>query len=61
MTMAELLESLTAKTRQECEEAHRQLVCALNGQAAVHLMKEEVWMNLQSMVQVKFGVICIFG
>ncbi|XP_072036001.1 LOW QUALITY PROTEIN: E3 ubiquitin-protein ligase SHPRH-like [Amphiura filiformis] len=42
MTMAELLKSLTTKTKMECEEAHRQLVCALNGQAAVHLMKDEI-------------------
>ncbi|XP_070568700.1 E3 ubiquitin-protein ligase SHPRH-like [Ptychodera flava] len=41
MTMEELLKSLTQKTKLECEEAHRQLICALNGLAALHIIKEE--------------------
>ena len=40
--MEELLESLIKKVRVECEEAHRQLVAALNGLAAIHIIKEEV-------------------
>ncbi|NWR19294.1 SHPRH ligase, partial [Emberiza fucata] len=41
MTMEELLASLQKKCRTECEEAHRQLVCALNGLAGIHIIKEE--------------------
>ncbi|KAJ8314753.1 hypothetical protein KUTeg_006903 [Tegillarca granosa] len=41
MTMEELLESLTKKARVECEEAHRQLVGALNGLAAINIIKEQ--------------------
>ncbi|XP_035177084.1 E3 ubiquitin-protein ligase SHPRH isoform X2 [Oxyura jamaicensis] len=40
MTMEELLTSLQKKCRTECEEAHRQLVCALNGLAGIHIIKE---------------------
>ena len=39
MTMEELLTSLQKKCRTECEEAHRQLVCALNGLAGIHIIK----------------------
>ena len=42
LTMAELLQSLTLKAKVESEEAHRQLVCALNGLAAVCVIKGEV-------------------
>ncbi|KAM9241105.1 E3 ubiquitin-protein ligase SHPRH [Leptosomus discolor] len=41
MTMEELLTSLQKKCRTECEEAHRQLVCALNGLAGIHIIKGE--------------------
>ncbi|XP_071801260.1 E3 ubiquitin-protein ligase SHPRH-like [Asterias amurensis] len=41
LTMAELLQSLTLKAKVESEEAHRQLVCALNGLAAVCVIKGE--------------------
>ncbi|XP_074018924.1 E3 ubiquitin-protein ligase SHPRH [Numenius arquata] len=41
MTMEELLMSLQKKCRTECEEAHRQLVCALNGLAGIHIIKGE--------------------
>ncbi|XP_043924742.1 E3 ubiquitin-protein ligase SHPRH [Protopterus annectens] len=41
MTMEELLKSLQKKCRTECEEAHRQLVCALNGLAGVHIIRAE--------------------
>lgn len=41
MTMEELLVSLQKKCRTECEEAHRQLVCALNGLAGIHIIKDE--------------------
>ncbi|XP_074846526.1 E3 ubiquitin-protein ligase SHPRH isoform X2 [Carettochelys insculpta] len=41
MTMEELLTSLQKKCRTECEEAHRQLVCALNGLAGIHIIKDE--------------------
>ncbi|KAF3831986.1 hypothetical protein GH733_000798, partial [Mirounga leonina] len=39
MTMEELLTSLQKKCGTECEEAHRQLVCALNGLAGIHIIK----------------------
>ena len=42
MTMEELLESLTKKAKTECEEAHRQIVASLNGQAGLHIIKGEV-------------------
>ncbi|XP_052501645.1 E3 ubiquitin-protein ligase SHPRH [Budorcas taxicolor] len=41
MTMEELLTSLRKKCGTECEEAHRQLVCALNGLAGIHIIKGE--------------------
>nr|XP_033793202.1 E3 ubiquitin-protein ligase SHPRH isoform X2 [Geotrypetes seraphini]XP_033793203.1 E3 ubiquitin-protein ligase SHPRH isoform X2 [Geotrypetes seraphini] len=41
MTMEELLTSLQKKCRTESEEAHRQLVCALNGLAGIHIIKGE--------------------
>ncbi|XP_024122367.1 E3 ubiquitin-protein ligase SHPRH isoform X1 [Oryzias melastigma] len=41
MTMEELLKSLQKKCRVECEEAHRQLVCALNGLAGIHIIRRE--------------------
>uniref|UniRef100_A0A8D3AT54 SNF2 histone linker PHD RING helicase n=1 Tax=Scophthalmus maximus TaxID=52904 RepID=A0A8D3AT54_SCOMX len=44
MTMEELLKSLQKKCRVECEEAHRQLVCALNGLAGIHIIREAVEM-----------------
>ncbi|KAK1894399.1 E3 ubiquitin-protein ligase SHPRH [Dissostichus eleginoides] len=39
--MEELLKSLQKKCRVECEEAHRQLVCALNGRAGIHIIRGE--------------------
>ncbi|XP_028995136.1 E3 ubiquitin-protein ligase SHPRH isoform X2 [Betta splendens] len=41
MTMEELLKSLQKKCRVECEEAHRQLVCALNGLAGIYIIRGE--------------------
>ncbi|XP_048830636.1 E3 ubiquitin-protein ligase SHPRH isoform X2 [Brienomyrus brachyistius] len=41
MTMEELLKTLQKKCRVECEEAHRQLVCALNGLAGIHIIRGE--------------------
>ncbi|XP_052811504.1 E3 ubiquitin-protein ligase SHPRH-like isoform X2 [Mya arenaria] len=41
MTMDELLESLTKKAKLEAEEAHRQLVAAMNGQAGLHIIQDE--------------------
>ncbi|XP_015241078.1 PREDICTED: E3 ubiquitin-protein ligase SHPRH [Cyprinodon variegatus] len=41
MTMEELLKSLQKKCRVECEEGHRQLVCALNGLAGIHIIRGE--------------------
>uniref|UniRef100_A0A4W3HRE0 SNF2 histone linker PHD RING helicase n=1 Tax=Callorhinchus milii TaxID=7868 RepID=A0A4W3HRE0_CALMI len=41
MTMEELLKSLQKKCCTACEEAHRQLVCALNGLAGIHIIKDE--------------------
>ncbi|XP_072912668.1 E3 ubiquitin-protein ligase SHPRH isoform X2 [Hemitrygon akajei] len=41
MTMEELLKSLKRKCSTECEEAHRQLVCALNGLAGIQIIKGE--------------------
>jgi len=42
MSMEELLVSLTKKAKLEAEEAHRQLVAAINGQAGLHLIQGEV-------------------
>nr|XP_032829241.1 E3 ubiquitin-protein ligase SHPRH-like [Petromyzon marinus]XP_032829242.1 E3 ubiquitin-protein ligase SHPRH-like [Petromyzon marinus]XP_032829243.1 E3 ubiquitin-protein ligase SHPRH-like [Petromyzon marinus] len=42
MTMEELLCSLQRKCKTECEEAHRQLVCALNGLAGIHIINGEI-------------------
>ncbi|XP_066452042.1 E3 ubiquitin-protein ligase SHPRH isoform X2 [Eleutherodactylus coqui] len=47
MTMEELLTSLQKKCRTECEEAHRQLVCALNGLAGIHIIKGEYPMAVE--------------
>ncbi|XP_067840174.1 E3 ubiquitin-protein ligase SHPRH [Heptranchias perlo] len=41
MTMEELLKSLQKKCCTECEEAHRQLVCALNGLAGIQIIRGE--------------------
>ncbi|XP_032877734.1 E3 ubiquitin-protein ligase SHPRH isoform X2 [Amblyraja radiata] len=41
MTMEELLKSLQRKCSTECEEAHRQLVCALNGLAGIQIIRGE--------------------
>ncbi|NXW10210.1 SHPRH ligase, partial [Fregetta grallaria] len=48
MTMEELLTSLQKKCRTECEEAHRQLVCALNGLAGIHIIKGKTGWLLHS-------------
>ncbi|XP_071956695.1 E3 ubiquitin-protein ligase SHPRH-like [Antedon mediterranea] len=42
LTMDQLLVSLQEKAKIESEECHRQLVCSLNGLAAVHIMKSEI-------------------
>ena len=42
LTMEELLAQLTKKVRIECEESHRQYVFALNGLAALAVLKEQV-------------------
>lgn len=42
MTMEELLESLTKKTRTECEESHRLLIAAFNGLAGWYIINEQV-------------------
>ncbi|XP_062583569.1 E3 ubiquitin-protein ligase SHPRH-like [Saccostrea cucullata] len=41
MTMEELLESLTKKTRTECEESHRLLIAAFNGLAGWYIINEQ--------------------
>ncbi len=43
MTMTQLLEKLTKHAKVEATEALRQLVAALNGKAAIYMIKEEVW------------------
>lgn len=40
--MTQLLEKLTKHAKVEATEALRQLVAALNGQAAIYIIKEEV-------------------
>lgn len=49
MTMEELLESLTKKTRTECEESHRLLIAAYNGLAGWYIINQQVlqhhWIN----------------
>ena len=46
--MEELLESLTKKAKLEAEESHRALVAAINGEAGLHIIKEEVIFIYQS-------------
>lgn len=50
MTMEELLASLQKKCRTECEEAHRQLVCALNGLAGIHIIKGKANIGVKNML-----------
>ena len=42
MTMEELLESLTKKAKLEAEESHRLLIAAINGQAGLCIIQEQV-------------------
>lgn len=41
VTMDQVLERLIDNTKLECEEAHRKLLCALNGLAGIELLKNE--------------------
>ncbi|XP_048589960.1 E3 ubiquitin-protein ligase SHPRH isoform X2 [Nematostella vectensis] len=41
LTMDQLLESLIARTKLECEEAHRQLLFAINGLAGIEIIKKQ--------------------
>ncbi|KAH3735745.1 E3 ubiquitin-protein ligase SHPRH-like [Dreissena polymorpha] len=41
MSMEDLLDSLIKKAKLEAEEAHRQLVAAINGQAGLHIIQEQ--------------------
>ncbi|TRY78378.1 hypothetical protein TCAL_01692 [Tigriopus californicus] len=41
MTMENLLEQMTKKVTLECEDAHRQLIAALNGLAAIAIIEEQ--------------------
>lgn len=42
LTMDELLERMTNKVRLECEDHHRTVTAALNGQAACHIIRGQV-------------------
>lgn len=42
MTMDQLLDSLIKKAKLEAEESHRALVAAMNGQAGLCIIKEQV-------------------
>ena len=42
LTMEQLLESLTKKAKQEAEESHRALVAAVNGQAGLDIINQQV-------------------
>ena len=42
MTMEELLNQMTKKAKVESEEAHRQMVAAMNGLASLHIVKDQV-------------------
>ena len=42
MTMEQLLESLTKKAKLEAEESHRALVAAINGQAGLDIINQQV-------------------
>ena len=44
--MEELLESLTKKAKLEAEESHRLLIAAINGQAGLCIIQEQVSYNL---------------
>ncbi|CAL4062937.1 unnamed protein product, partial [Meganyctiphanes norvegica] len=48
MTMEQLLENLIKKTKVETEEAHRLLVAAMNGLAAIHMIRNE-WVEAVNM------------
>lgn len=50
MTMEELLESLTKKSRTECEESHRLLIAAYNGLAGWYIISQQVLQH-QSNIQ----------
>lgn len=50
MTMDQLLESLTKKAKLEAEESHRALVAAMNGQAGLQIIKEQVkWLGVTNL------------
>ena len=42
VTMDQVLQKLIDTTKLECEEAHRKLICAMNGLAGVELLREDV-------------------
>jgi len=60
MSMEELLVSLTKKAKLEAEEAHRQLVAAINGQAGLHLIQGEVGVEICARCKVSMTVLIDF-
>ena len=47
--MSDLLKKLVAQAKQEGREDLRQLVAALNGQAAIYIIEKEVWLLLDDL------------
>ena len=39
--MDQILQKLIDNTKLECEEAHRKLICSLNGLAGVYILKDD--------------------
>lgn len=46
LTMQQLLSQMIEKTTNDCTDHLRQIIAALNGQAACHHMKQQVNLNL---------------
>ena len=40
LTMEELLHKLIQRSRKDCEEAHRQMIFAMNGQAGIFMIQD---------------------
>lgn len=57
MTMEELLESLTKKSRTECEESHRLLIAAYNGLAGWYIISQQVLQHQPNIQQLHLQIL----